>query len=144
MKANYWVAIGGLFGAIGIGIGAFGAHGLPAYLAEAGFEEPQVARRVETFETGARFHLYAAMTLLAVGVAKGLWPGKAWSAAGWLLLLGGVLFSHSLYGLAVLEGAGWLGPVTPLGGLLTIAGWLAIAAAAVTSGNPEQKWPAEE
>ncbi|MGH7354759.1 MAG: DUF423 domain-containing protein, partial [Candidatus Rokuibacteriota bacterium] len=79
-----------------------------------------------TFETGARYHMYHALGLLAVAWAAARWPGGATAAAGWLFVAGTVLFSGSLYLLSV-TGQRWLGAVTPLGGLAFILGWLALA-----------------
>jgi uncharacterized membrane protein YgdD (TMEM256/DUF423 family) len=79
-----------------------------------------------TFETGARYHMYHALGLLAVAWAATRWPGAGVTAAGWLFVAGTLLFSGSLY-LLVLTGQRWLGAVTPLGGLAFLAGWVALA-----------------
>ena len=81
------------------------------------------------FETGARYHLIHAVGLLGVAVAAERWPGALTRAAGWLIVAGIVLFSGSLYALA-LTGTRALGLVTPFGGVAFIAGWLCLAAAA--------------
>lgn len=138
MKSHHWIAIAGVFGAMGIAVGAFGAHGLPGFLANAGFDDAAIATRLETFETGARYHLYAALALLGIGLASDRWPHRTWSAAGGAMLLGGVLFSHLLYALAVVPGYRWLGAIVPLGGAAMIAGWLLIAFAAV-AGHKQSK-----
>jgi uncharacterized membrane protein YgdD (TMEM256/DUF423 family) len=116
-----YLLMGSLLGALGVALGAFGAHGLRARVA------PDL---LATFETGVRYHVYHALALLAVG----LWlaqsgKGGLVAAAGWLFLAGIILFSGSLYLLA-LTGTRWLGAVTPLGGVAFIAGWLCLAAAA--------------
>jgi uncharacterized membrane protein YgdD (TMEM256/DUF423 family) len=79
-----------------------------------------------TFETGARYHMYHALGLLAVAWAATRWPGAGVTAAGWLFVAGTLLFSGSLY-LLVLTGQRWLGAVTPLGGLAFLAGWVTLA-----------------
>jgi uncharacterized membrane protein YgdD (TMEM256/DUF423 family) len=79
-----------------------------------------------TFETGARYHMYHALALLVVAWASARWPAGSISAAGWLFVLGTLLFSGSLYLLTV-TGHRWLGAITPLGGAAFIAGWLALA-----------------
>ena len=115
----------GLFGATGVGAGAFGAHGLAAQFAERG--------TAHAWESGSRYHLLHAIALLGIA----LWqmqpaaPARVttWAARCWCA--GIVLFSGSLYGIA-LGGPRWLGPVTPLGGVAFIAGWLCVAAAAWT------------
>jgi uncharacterized membrane protein YgdD (TMEM256/DUF423 family) len=114
-------AAGALSAAIAVGTGAFAAHGLKARLA------PEA---LAVFETGARYQMYAALGLLAAAWATARWSGAAASWGGWLLLAGTVLFSGSLYALA-LTGVRWLGAVTPLGGVAFIAGWLLLAAAAL-------------
>jgi uncharacterized membrane protein YgdD (TMEM256/DUF423 family) len=107
---------------LSVGAGAFGAHALrsrlsPDYLA--------------VFETAARYQMYHALGLLAVAWAVSRWPGGMAQWAGWLFVLGTVLFSGSLYALA-LTGARWLGAVTPLGGVAFLLGWLCLALSART------------
>ncbi|HLK12676.1 MAG TPA: DUF423 domain-containing protein [Candidatus Binatia bacterium] len=107
--------LGAALAALAVAAGAFAAHGLRARLA------PDL---LAVFETGARYQMYHALALLAVAWAVGRWPGAA--VAGWLFVAGVVLFSGSLYVLA-LSGVRWLGAVTPLGGLAFLAGWLVLA-----------------
>ena len=102
---------------LSVAAGAFGAHALrvrltPEYLA--------------TFETAARYQMYHALALLAVGWASTRWPGSLPLWAGWLFVVGTLLFSGSLYALA-LTGNRWWGAVTPLGGIAFLAGWLCLA-----------------
>ena len=105
---------------VAVAAGAFGAHGLE------GRVEP---RLVEVFETAARYQMYHALGLLALGLAAARWPDPLWGVAGALFGIGILVFSGSLYTLA-LTGIGWLGAVTPAGGLAFLAGWAAAAAAA--------------
>lgn len=109
-------ALGAALAFTGVAAGAFGAHGLR------GRVTPEL---LEVFETGARYHVYHALGLLAVAWAATRWPGPGTTAAGWLFVAGIVLFSGSLYLLA-LTGQRWLGAVTPLGGVAFLAGWLAL------------------
>ena len=109
---------------IAVGAGAFGAHALRARLA------PDI---LAVFETGARYQMYHALALFAVAWASNHWPGMPVRAAGWLFIGGTLLFSGSLYALA-LTGARWLGAVTPLGGLLFLAGWAALIFAMAKGG----------
>ena len=112
--------IGALLGGLAVALGAFGAHGLKSRLAP---------EKLVTFETGVRYHFYHSLALLAVGLVQMALPAAGTLAlSGWLFLTGTALFSGSLYWLA-LGGPRWLGPVTPLGGLALIGGWLALAAA---------------
>ena len=108
---------GALSAFIAVAAGAFGAHALRARLP---------ADLLAVFETGARYQMYHALALLAVAWASNHWPGTPLRLAGWLFIGGTLLFSGSLYLLA-LTGARWLGAITPLGGLLFLAGWAALA-----------------
>jgi len=81
---------------------------------------------LSVFETGARYQMYHALALVAVGWATTRWPVSAVVAAGWLFCAGTVIFSGSLYLLSV-TGQRWLGAITPIGGLAFLAGWLALA-----------------
>jgi uncharacterized membrane protein YgdD (TMEM256/DUF423 family) len=109
-----FLALGSVFGGVGVALGAFGAHILRDRLA---------ANRLATFETGVRYQMYHALALLAVAWAVEHWPGSSLPlAAGWLFVAGIVLFSFSLYALA-LSGNRWLGAITPLGGVAFVAGW---------------------
>ncbi|HXM37934.1 MAG TPA: DUF423 domain-containing protein [Gemmatimonadales bacterium] len=119
---------GGLSAFLAVAAGAFGAHALRSRLA------PDL---LTAFETGARYQMYHALGLLAVAWAATHWPPPSLPirAAGWLFIGGTLLFSGSLYLLA-LTGARWLGAVTPLGGLLFLGGWLAFAAGVAKGGAP--------
>ena len=79
-----------------------------------------------SFEIGVRYQMYHALGLLAVGLALSRWPSSAVALAGWLFIAGTVVFSGTLYLLAV-SGQRWLGAVTPVGGAAFIAGWLVLA-----------------
>ena len=105
---------------LAVAAGAFGAHGLRARLA------PDL---LAVFETAARYQMYHALALLAVAWAASRWPGALPQWAGWLFVAGTVLFSGSLYLLA-LSGMRWLGAITPLGGAAFLAGWICLALAA--------------
>ena len=114
----FWL-LGCLFGFAAVAAGAFGAHALRARLA------PEM---LAVFETGARYQMYHALALLAAAWVASQWPSGAATAAGWLFTAGIVLFSGSLYLLA-LTGTRWLGAITPLGGVAFLAGWVALALA---------------
>lgn len=113
--------LGALSAGLAVALGAFAAHGLRARVS---------ADALATFETGARYHMYHALGLLAAGWAVSRWPGGAAVAAGWLFVAGTVVFSGSLYALS-LTGQRWLGALTPLGGLAFLLGWAALAWAAL-------------
>jgi uncharacterized membrane protein YgdD (TMEM256/DUF423 family) len=111
-------AAGAISGAIGVAAGAFGAHGLKGRL------PPEL---LAAFETGARYQLVHAVAILAAAwAATRFGASAAWG--GWLLVAGTVLFSGSLY-LMALTGAHRLGLVTPVGGVAFIAGWIVLAVA---------------
>ena len=106
-----------LAGAIGVVLGAFGAHALRGSI------EP---RLMETFQTAVQYQLIHALALLMVSLTMG-WLGQSLSfeISAYAFMAGVILFSGSLYGM-VLTDMEWLGPVTPLGGLCLIVGWLAL------------------
>jgi uncharacterized membrane protein YgdD (TMEM256/DUF423 family) len=112
-----FACLGAVSGFVAVAAGAFGAHALRARLS------PEL---LAVFETGARYQMYHALALLAVAWMLGWWPGPWPARAGWLFLAGTVLFSGSLYLLA-LTGIRWLGAITPLGGLAFLAGWICLA-----------------
>ena len=114
-----------LLGALGVGLGAFGAHGLARVLAATG--------HAATWETAARYHLLHALALLVVGVWQRQQPANAaLGRAAACFAAGVVVFSGSLYGLS-LTAARWLGPITPVGGGLLIIGWLLLVRAATAT-----------
>lgn len=119
MTRIFWIA-GAILAFLAVGAGAFGAHALRARVA------PDL---LEVFETGARYNMYHALALLAAGWAAGQWPGALSTAAGWLFIAGTLIFSGSLYLLA-LTGVRWLGAITPIGGVAFLAGWACLALAA--------------
>jgi uncharacterized membrane protein YgdD (TMEM256/DUF423 family) len=112
-----FLALGAISAFVAVGAGAFGAHALRTRLA------PDL---LAVFETGARYQMFHALALLAVSWAVSREHGSAAQVAGWLFVTGTVLFSGSLYALA-LSGVRALGMVTPLGGAAFLAGWAALA-----------------
>src|SRR5512138_3262857 len=117
-----FLALGAISAAISVAAGAFGAHALKARLS------PDL---LAVFETGARYEMYHALGLVAAAWTASRAPSAApWAGwAGWLFVAGTVLFSGSLYALA-LTGVRALGAVTPFGGIAFIAGWIALFVAA--------------
>lgn len=112
-------SVGCTFGLLGVALGAFAAHALKARLS------PEL---LVTFEIGVRYQLVHALALLAVAWAHTRWPGQRVNAAGWLFIIGTLLFSGSLYALS-LTGVRGLGIVTPIGGIALLAGWLCLLSA---------------
>jgi uncharacterized membrane protein YgdD (TMEM256/DUF423 family) len=121
--AGNWFATGAIAAALAVAFGAFGAHGLRGRMA------PEM---LAVFETAVRYQMYHALALVAVAFAAARWETGWVNAAAWLFVAGIVLFSGSLY-LMTLTGARWLGAVTPIGGVSFIAGWTALAIAALRS-----------
>ncbi len=114
--------IGSALMIVGVGAGAFGAHGLSSY-----FEQfPNLAG---TYETAVRYHVYHAVGILFMAWATTKWPGALTSWAGYLLFAGVLIFSGSLY-LLVLTRQSWLGAITPIGGVAFISGWACLLIAA--------------
>lgn len=113
---------GALSAFIAVAAGAFGAHALRARL---------TPDALAIFETGARYQMYHAFALIAAAWAVARWPESTAAAwAGRAFLAGTLLFSGSLYALA-LSGTRWFGAITPLGGVCFLAGWGALAWAAL-------------
>lgn len=106
-----------IFSFLGVAFGAFGAHALKEKIA------PEM---LQTFEVGVRYQMYHAFALFVVAWALRAWNFSNVDIAGWLFTAGILLFSGSLYVLA-LTGLRWLGAITPFGGLCFLAGWAWLA-----------------
>lgn len=112
--SHRWIRVAGLVGAVGVALGAFGAHGLKNHVS------PEL---LEVYRTGVLYHLIHSVALLGVVVAG---PRlKLGMVTRWAFLVGVLIFSGTLYTLAV-TGLRWLGAITPLGGLAFIVGWAAL------------------
>ena len=122
MTGKQIIKLAAILGALAVGIGAFGAHGLKAVLAETG--------RVDTFETGVKYHFYHSLSIFLIGILALIKPDwKQLRTAAILMAVGILIFSGSLYMLS-LTGITWLGAITPLGGVAFIAGWVLVFIAA--------------
>ncbi|MFQ5549710.1 MAG: DUF423 domain-containing protein [Gemmatimonadales bacterium] len=109
--------VGAALGAVGVALGAFGAHALRS----------RISLKLQTvFETGVRYQMYHALALFGVAWAAGRFAHRAVQWAGWLMTAGTLIFSGTLYLLAI-TGARWWGAVTPAGGAMLIAGWALLA-----------------
>lgn len=122
MPGNMWIALGAFNAMIAVLAGAFAAHALRERLS---------VEMQAVFETGARYHMYHALALVAVGALALFRPSRKLQFAGWAFLTGILLFSGSLYVLALSGVRGW-GAVTPFGGGAFLLGWGLLAAAAVS------------
>jgi uncharacterized membrane protein YgdD (TMEM256/DUF423 family) len=118
LKPTTIIQTAAIFGAIAVGIGAFGAHGLKSMLETSG--------RLETFETAVKYHFYHSFALFGLGILALVKPNwKKLNLSFWGFTLGILIFSGSLYVLC-LTGITWLGAITPLGGVAFILGWLGL------------------
>lgn len=113
---NIFLTLSALFGALGVAAGAFGAHGLESQLD---------ADAIEVWNTAARYQMYHALALLGVAWLSTETATTAVTVAGWLFTAGVLVFSGTLYALALTD-IKWLGAITPLGGLALIAAWVAL------------------
>lgn len=115
MKQEIIIQIGAFFGMLSVIFGAFGAHALKKILSE---------EQLKSFETGVKYQMYHAILLLIIGFNI----PQPKPAIIWCFIIGIFLFSFSIYGLVLSDAKGkklkFLGPVTPLGGLLLLTGWL--------------------
>jgi uncharacterized membrane protein YgdD (TMEM256/DUF423 family) len=119
-----WAAI---FGALAVGLGAFGAHGLAGRLDELG--------RTDTYETAVSYHFYHSLALLLLGGIMSIYTSiKAFKISALLFVSGIVIFSGSLYVLS-LTGMNWLGAITPFGGVAFILGWVSLLVGAIQIKN---------
>ena len=118
MNARFCLLVAALALAAAVALGAFGAHALKDHLS---------AEMLSLYQTAVQYHFWHALGLLGVGVLMTRSPGgPALAGIAWLLIAGLLLFSGSLYLLALTD-ATWLGAVTPLGGLAFIVAWLWLA-----------------
>ena len=113
--------IGALAGVVGVALGAFGAHGLRSRVS------PEM---LAVFETGVRYQMYHALALVVLGTLPSTMHGRLATTAGWAFTAGILLFSGSLYVLALSE-IRVLGAITPLGGVAFLIGWACLAVAAI-------------
>jgi uncharacterized membrane protein YgdD (TMEM256/DUF423 family) len=111
--SKYAIVIGAVMGLISVVLGALGAHLLQSYLD---------AEALHIFETGARFQMYHAIMLIITGVMYGIWQSKLLTIAGGFFLIGTLIFSGSLYSLAISD-IKVLGAIAPIGGLGLMSGW---------------------
>jgi uncharacterized membrane protein YgdD (TMEM256/DUF423 family) len=143
-QRSWWFVIGAVLGGLAVVTGAFAAHGLPAYLqllyegdpARVVHGEEVLAwkKYLGDFQTAAEYQMYHAGALCLVGLLRTPKCERSRRGAGWSFLLGTILFSGSLYAL-VLTKQTWLGAITPIGGVLLIVGWCALAYAGCPAGD---------
>lgn len=118
--AKTFLIIAAISGLLAVMIGAFGAHGLKGRI---------TTDLMAIFQTGVQYHFYHALALLLVGIMMLQFPQVTLlKLSGWLLVAGMVIFSGSLYVMALTD-IKWLGAITPIGGVAFIVGWLTMAIA---------------
>lgn len=116
MTPQIIIATGALFGMLSVIFGAFGAHALKNILSP---------NQLQSFETGVKYQMYHAIVLVVLGFSfNDMLPSTIY----WCYTIGIILFSFSIYGLVISDAKGkkikFLGPITPLGGILLVTGWL--------------------
>lgn len=119
--AKLFLTLGSISGALAVILGAFGAHGLRERLS---------AEMLKVYHTGVEYHFYHTFALLAVGLLAPRIQSGLLTTSGWLFTVGILIFSGSLYALS-LSGIKILGAITPIGGLLFVAGWIVLAIAVI-------------
>jgi len=122
--AKLFISFAALYGFLAVGFGAFGAHALRNKVPE---------NLLSAFQTGVQYQFYHALALLLLGVLLQRPPAMSESLisiSGYLFIAGVLLFSGSLYGMA-LGGPAWLGPITPLGGVCFLLAWAVLLVAAL-------------
>lgn len=112
-----WIAVGAFSGFLSVALGAFGAHGLAQILNE---------KSLSTFHTGAQYQMYHALALIGFGLFSLHFPNTVTSLPGWAFTVGTLLFSGSLYALALTQ-IKLLGIITPFGGISFLLGWIVFA-----------------
>ena len=125
--ANHWIAFAGFAGFFGVATGAFGAHGL---------KETVSPELLTIFKTGSHYCQIHAVVLLAVGLFADRHPSVQLQRTGWLMSLGILIFSGSLW-LLVLTNTRWLGAITPIGGACLLLGWLQLLWIGITGTRKE-------
>ncbi len=127
MTSRGWLRLAGLFGALGVALGAYAAHGLEDRLVSLGFAADEVARRLAIFQTGTRYQLAHAPVLLFGALLVQRHSSRIVQLGLTAIAAGTGIFSGLLY---VLTFVGpdwrWLGAIVPVGGVLMIVGWLAM------------------
>lgn len=119
-----FIIVAAKFGILAVALGAFGAHGLQ--------QMTQDEKILHGFQTATQYQMYHVLALLAVGILYDKFPSKSLLWSGYAFIIGIILFSGSIYALTILKiyDSGlvkFLGPITPLGGLILIVGWLFLA-----------------
>lgn len=127
--AGLWLLLAGLLGASGVGLGAFEAHGLEAMLTKQEVPAEEIAKRLHNCEVAVRYQLFHAVAFVGLAALAKVQGGRCLQVAGFSWLLGTILFSGMLYVL-VFTGSRSVVHLVPIGGVLQIVGWVALAVGA--------------
>jgi uncharacterized membrane protein YgdD (TMEM256/DUF423 family) len=132
MSPRVWIFIGALSAAIGVGLGAYHAHGLEPMLERRGSSPEEIDRQMHSFDVGVRYEMYHALGLILVGLLSEQGAKRCLSASGLLFVAGTLLFSGCLY-IPVLSGMKLPWYLVPSGGAAFIAGWIVLCIGALIS-----------
>lgn len=141
MSGRWWLVVGALVAGTAVGCGALGAHWFEGYVQQLYSADSLRLRRLDNWNTAAQYQMYYGLALLAVGFAAALRPSRLWNIAGALFVSGVLLFSGSLYAIALSgvpilkDTPPWFLAIiaTPLGGICLMIGWALFLAAAWSS-----------
>lgn len=136
MSGKSLIVLAAILAAIGVAVGAFGAHALPNHLAKRGFEEMTIAKHEANLNTGVRYHMYHALAILAIGILQLHLASRTGTAASIAFLLGIALFSGSLYVWSLTSNRVAV-MVVPIGGMCFILGWILLATSVARSTRAE-------
>lgn len=134
-----FLIMGGLSGFLAVALGAFGAHGLEAYW-QAAFEPNRAKYLEEIFQTAVEYHMFHTLALFVAAWLAGRSGSVGVRFAGWLFVAGILIFSGSLYALAI-SGIGVFGAITPIGGVCFLVGWGMLVVAGWRCSVNEQTTP---
>ena len=114
--SKLFLLVAGIYGGLAVVLGAFGAHGLKGKISDS---------LLAAYQTGVHYQMFHTLAIMALTLLllRSAMPSSVLTVAGYFWIAGIILFSGSLYGLALGLGS-WLGPITPIGGLLLIIGWI--------------------
>jgi uncharacterized membrane protein YgdD (TMEM256/DUF423 family) len=131
--ARRWIALGALLGALGVALGAYGAHGLSDLLQKRlGYAGDDLHHRLAIFETAVRYQMFHALALCFTGLALQQKESCCWRFGAWAYFVGIIVFCGLLKVLTFASpNWNWLGAVVPFGGASLIAGWIALAVGAL-------------
>ena len=140
MNPKTWLVLGACLGALAVGLGAFGTHGLPKYydLIDVSSRGSLGQKGLENWEIAARYHMYHALAMLGVGILADRKRLLLLDIAGICFFVGILVFSGCLYALA-LTGPKILGAIVPIGGVSFIVGWVLLAQAGTNFAVGDEK-----